>query len=76
MKQNFYFTFGQRYRHGPHPKYKNTNPDGWVRIVAADEEKARVKAFELFGGHYSHSYNEDNFKPHYFPNGEIEMFEV
>lgn len=72
MKEH-YFTFGQRYRIEPHPKYRKAHPDGYVTIVAADYEAARIKAFDLFDGHFAFQYSEP---PTFCPLGEIERFEV
>lgn len=76
MKHNFYFTFGQKYAHDPHPTYAHANPNGWVRIVADSYQVARRHAFELFGEHFSMQYMDANWKPEYFPAGEIECIEI
>lgn len=74
--KNYYFTFGQQYRDEPHPSYPKANPNGWVRIVAEDWEKARIKAFDLFGASFSFQYSEHGFDPKYFPMGEIECIQA
>lgn len=76
MKHNFYFTFGQQYNGYNHPLYPDAHRDGWVRIIAESEGKARDKAFELFGPHFATSYPEDHFEKGFFRMGEIECFEV
>jgi hypothetical protein len=75
-KQNFYVTFGVQYAGGNHPVYPKADCNGWVRIVADDYEKARVKAFEMFGRCWSNIRTESDWKPEYFPMGEIECVEV
>lgn len=72
-KQNFYFTFGQKYRDEPHPTYPRANPNGWVRIVAESRERATEYAQDkLFGPYFATSYSETVWDPTFFPAGEIE----
>ncbi len=76
-KQNFYFTFGVNYHRETHPRYEKCDPNGWVRIIADSYETARLFAIDkLFGVHFAFMYTEKEFKPIYFPHGEIEVFEV
>ena len=76
MKQNYYFTFGQQYRYGNHPRYAPAHADGWVRIVAETEKIAREKAFEIFGPHWATSYPDSHWNPAFFPLGEIDCIEA
>lgn len=76
MEHNFYFTFGQKYSYEQHPTYEKATPNGWVRIVADSYEKARDKAFDLFGEHFSMQYTEQTWDPRFFPAGEIECITV
>jgi hypothetical protein len=71
-KQNFYFTFGQKYADEKHPKYPNAHPNGWVRVEANSYAEARSFAvYSLFGEYFSNQYTEENWKPEFFPAGEI-----
>jgi hypothetical protein len=70
---NFYVTFGQQYRHEPHPVSKNIHPDGYVKIDALTLSEARDKAFEMLGYKWSFIYEEKEFKFEYFPKGEITL---
>lgn len=45
----FRITFGQRYRTETHPAGEWIHPDGYVIIVADDEQIARDKADAVFG---------------------------
>lgn len=56
MKENFYFTFGQKYRDKMHPSFADAHPDGWVRIVAESHLIAHNYAMKLFEGHFGTSY--------------------
>jgi hypothetical protein len=51
----FYVTFGVEYRTHPHPL--GFHPDGYVIIVAFDEEEARTEAWSLFGSTWSMLYD-------------------
>jgi hypothetical protein len=59
--ENFYLTFGQ----------KSPFRDGYVLVLADDEETAREEVFYVFGNKWSNLYAEENFKPEYFPAGQI-----
>jgi hypothetical protein len=67
----YYVTFGQRYRHDPHPLFPRAHPDGWVAIEAGSWERARDVAFGLFGQYWSFIYTEAEFDPSHFPRGEL-----
>ncbi len=69
--KDFYVTFGQRYRHEPHPSGYPIHPDGVVRVRAESEEEARGKTFEAFGGKWSFVYVEEEFEPEWYPRGEL-----
>ena len=70
---NFYITFGQRFRREPHPASDNIHPDGYVKIEAVTYTVARAKAVELLGLQWAFMYDEEDFKPKYFPKGEIKL---
>jgi hypothetical protein len=77
MKADFYVTFGVQYsdRGESHPK--GGHKDGWVRIVADGtdvhdcENRARRIAFNHFGRKWSMIYGARDWKPEYFPKGEL-----
>lgn len=64
----FYFTFGQQYRHEPHPA--GGHPDGWFTIEAPGEGEAREKMFELCGPKWAMQYDEQPDRSMY-PRGEL-----
>jgi hypothetical protein len=66
----FYFTFGQRYKHEPHPK--GGHPDGWFTIEAKDWDKARQAMVDICGPKWANQYDDTNppdLKT--FPRGEL-----
>lgn len=77
--KNFYLTFGQQYRcRETHPASElvgaHITPDAWVRIVAADEDRAREIAFQVFGDKWSMLYDGDFFgakERKFYPEGEL-----
>lgn len=77
----FYFTFGQKYSDEPHPNYPKAHPSGYVTIMASDYMEARTKSIDIFGKGpkgdvlFAFQYDDTDFKPGYFPMGEIERFE-
>lgn len=66
---NFYVTFGQKYRHEPHPQ--GYHPHGWLRIEAPNADYARAMAFDYMGPHWAMIYTEDEFSREYYPTGEF-----
>lgn len=75
MKDKFFLTFGQKYRHQLHPSGKKINPDGWIEIFAYNYDLARQKAFEHFGSDWCWLYTEEEFRPHHFQAGRIGKIE-
>lgn len=71
MKEKFYLTFGNKYKHQPHPSGTVINPDGYVLIQAYTYDEARAKAFEVFGPEWAFLYTEDNFEAKFFPAGVL-----
>ena len=71
MKE-FYFTFGQTYRHEPHPQ--GGHPDGWFTIEASSSEMARQKMFEVCGPRWAMQYDEPPGDR--FPLGELKRFKT
>jgi hypothetical protein len=41
----YFVTFGQRYRHEPHPTFPAAHPDGWVEV--SPDYALGVTAYEL-----------------------------
>lgn len=76
--QNFYLTFGQRFRWDAHPFLPHTicSPDGWVRVVAHSYSEARRCVVDRIGLEWAFLYSEKYFNPEYFPNGESAVWEV
>ncbi|ALY10876.1 hypothetical protein WILDE_94 [Arthrobacter phage Wilde] len=75
---NFYITFGQKYRHEPHPLFKNAHPDGWVRVIAATETEARNLVASYIGPAWAFCYDEQRFDPEamkmrFYPKGELAL---
>jgi hypothetical protein len=73
---NFYITFGQKYRHEPHPMFDLAHPDGWLRIVADDETQARNLVASYIGPAWAFIYDEPRFDPpamkmRWYPLGEL-----
>jgi hypothetical protein len=77
-KHSFYVTFGQKYKDTPHPYYPKAHPDGWVRIVSSSYQKARSKAFDMFGPYFSSLYTENDSwgQEEWYKLGEIEVIEI
>lgn len=71
--EEFYLTFGQRWRTEQHPTYDRATPDGWVTIVARDFEEAREGGFLRFGENFAMIYAKADFQPDEFPLGELSI---
>lgn len=76
--KNYYFTFGSNHWNSSGVPMQNF----WVRVVAKDYGKAREIFIEEFSSQkmetpmsWSFQYEEDKFKPEFFPQGEYEVFE-
>ncbi len=74
--QNFYLTFGQKYRSERHPatrKNQIIHPDGYVKIRAEDIGTARKLAFSRFGNKWAFLYTEYDFVKikNMYPFGEL-----
>lgn len=74
--QSFYLTFGTQYHYEAHPHWAGVNPDGWVRIEAADEGRARGLVFLHFDSNWSMLCPEQYFRREYFPAGELAVIRV
>ena len=67
-------TFGQQYRRDPHPHLRVAHPDGWLTILAPDEEAARRQAFALLDRAWSMMYDHTEWGTDWdelYPQGEL-----
>lgn len=71
MSENFYITFGQKYRRENHPSGYDISPDGVVQVVAPNYETARDIAVKSFGQEWSFIYPERHAEMDYYPLGVI-----
>lgn len=67
----FFLTFGVQYRHEQHPFWAGAHPDGWLTVMAPDEDAARRLIRPYIGNRYAFIYEESRFKPEYHPLGEL-----
>lgn len=69
----YFVTFGQKYRNQPHPLQTYPHPDGWLLVKAVDMTEARTKAFQELGPFWSNIYTDQEFKKnqHLYPKGEL-----
>lgn len=63
----FFVTFGQKYRHEPHPK--GGHPDGYFTIVTFNKERATDIAFDVLGEQWAFLYEPDKFDAAFYPRG-------
>ncbi|UOK18418.1 hypothetical protein SEA_BRUHMOMENT_102 [Arthrobacter phage BruhMoment] len=68
---NYYVTFGVKYRHETHPYWAGAHPDGWLEVVAPDEEQARALVRSYIGNVYAFMYPADRFKRGWHPLGRL-----
>lgn len=71
MSENFYITFGQKYRRETHPSGYDISPDGVIQVVAPNYETARDIAVKSFGQEWSFIYPERYTEMDYYPLGVI-----
>lgn len=76
--QEFYVTFGQKYRHLPHSRFPKAHPDGWFRLLVMSYEDAQKVAAMLFGADgYSMVYQVNDFWPvSLYPRGELGVWDI
>lgn len=74
----FRITFGQKYRRELHPTFGGAHPDGWLTIMADDEDAARATAVGWLGTKYSSLANAAAYDDWdaYFPLGELHRIEA
>lgn len=68
---SFYVTFGVQYRHEPHPHWPSAHPDGWLEVVAPDDDAARLLLREYIGNRYAFIYDEQRFDRAWHPLGML-----
>jgi len=67
----FFVTFGQQERRETHPVFPPAHPDGWLRVVGAqDIAQAREATVKTLGHRWSNIYAEEP-GPKLFPLGEL-----
>lgn len=74
MSARFYVTFGVQFKHEPHPRSSIEGlGEGYVTIVAANEDQARALAFKHFGRHWAFIYPEHDKQrvDEWQPRGEL-----
>lgn len=69
--QTFFITFGVQYPREPHPKVVWAHANGWLEVLAPDENTARAMAFEVLGNAWSFIYTTFDFSVRYFPLGAL-----
>lgn len=69
--KNYFVTFGIKYAREAHPKLGIVHPNGYFKIVAESEDKARYIANEYIGQHYASLYPESHFDPSPYPMGQL-----
>ena len=67
----FFLTFGVMYRHETHPFWEQAHPDGWLLVLAPDEDAARLVVRRYIGNKYAFIYPEDRFQRKWHPMGEL-----
>jgi hypothetical protein len=71
--QSFYVTFGVQYRHEAHPFWPGAHPDGWLEVLAPNEEAARLTLRPLIGNRYAFMYEEARFDRKWHPLGRLAL---
>ena len=75
--EEFYVTFGQKYRHMPHPRFPGAHPDGWYRLSVMDYGDAKKVAIMFFGADgFSMVWPSDEFCPELYPRGELGAWNI
>jgi hypothetical protein len=67
----YYVTFGMVYRHEAHPYWKGAHPDGWLEVMAPDEEAARLLLRSFIGNRYAFMYEKGRFETKWHPLGRL-----
>lgn len=64
---NYYVTFGIKYRHEQHPHWYSAQPDGWLEVIATDYEAARALVSRYIGDAFAFMYEERAFEREWYP---------
>jgi hypothetical protein len=64
-------TFGFRYAREPHPTFPAADPNGWLTVMAPDEETARALVVARIGRAWAFMYPAERMSESYYPRGEI-----
>lgn len=69
---NYYVTFGQKFRREIHPANDFLHPDGWIRVVMTNPEAARFMANAKLAP-WANLYSEEEFlkEQDRYPKGEL-----
>ena len=76
MNPTFFITFGIKYSTECHPAYRIAHPDGYVAVVADNQQVAMQLAHIVYDGHFAEVRPEWDFKTDRYPLGEIRRFHV
>lgn len=69
--RSYYVTFGVKYRYETHPHWPAAHPDGWLLVLAPDEEEARLLLRRTISNKYAFLYDEHRFDKKWHPLGEL-----
>jgi hypothetical protein len=78
--RKFYVTFGVQYAHEQHPYWQGADPDGWLLVLAPDEEAARNLVRTFIGLKWAFLYDASRFNEsedrRHFPKGELAQIDT
>lgn len=66
----FAITFADKYRTEAHP-VSDVEPDGFVRVSAANRHEAHQRAYSVFSAYYQDILSEDELAHGNYPLGEL-----
>lgn len=70
----FYVTFGQKYRRQQHPQAINNSyphPDGYLTVIAGNYDEARAAVYQVLGILWAFLYSQGTFDRSLYPLGEL-----
>lgn len=68
---NYYVTFGIKYRYEKHPHWPGAHPDGWLEVIAEDYDAARALVGQYIGNVFAFMYEADRFERKWHPLGRL-----
>ena len=72
MRHTYCVTFGDRERREVHPTFAAAHPDGWVRMVEANDRGDAMRAArQAFGERWAQLQEPHELEPRYYPRGEL-----